>query len=298
MLDLGRYQLQSIVTGTFRLDGGAMFGVVPKVIWSKSCPPDDENRISLATRSLLMVEKSAGRIIVTDTGCGTKWKPQDASRFAIQHDAAAITRALNAIGKSDDDVTDVIVTHLHFDHNGGITDWADETRTKAVPRYPRARHWIHRPQWEHAHHPTSKDRASYLREDFEAIDQAGLFRFVEGDNPKSPFQDVEWFLSKGHTPDQLLPMVAGGGRIVLFTGDVIPTSAHLRPPWVMAYDLYPLTTIAEKELMLKMAIEHGAWLAFPHDPQIGLASIDGSIDRPVVKEIISSATHPSSEKAG
>ncbi len=289
MLELGRYQVQSVVTGTFRLDGGAMFGVVPKVLWSKSSPPDDENRISLATRTLLMVDKAAGRIIIADTGCGTKWKPQDAARFAIQHDGFAITSALNAIGASDDDVTDVIVTHLHFDHNGGITDWADESRTKAIPRYPNARHWIHRVQWEHANHPTPKDRASYFREDFEAIEQAGLFHFIDGDNPESPFKDVEWFLSKGHTPDQLLPMVAGGGHVVLFTSDAIPTANHLRAPWVMAYDLYPLTTIAEKELMLKMAIENSVWLAFPHDPQIGFASIGGSIDRPTIKEIISSA---------
>ncbi len=286
MLSIGRYQIQSIVTGTFRLDGGAMFGVVPKVLWSKATPPDEENRIALATRTLLMVDQAAGRIFITDTGCGTKWRPEDAKRFAIEHDGAAITRALHSLGAGEDEVTDVIVTHLHFDHNGGITDWADETRTRAVPRYPKARHWIHRRQWEHANHPTPKDRASYCVEDFKAIEEAGLFHFVEGDPPPSPFDDLELFLSKGHTPYQILPKVSGGGKIILFTGDAIPTSAHLRVPWVMAYDLYPLTTIAEKELMLKMAIEQGALLAFPHDPQIGIASIGGSIDRPVIKEII------------
>lgn len=285
MLEFGRYQLHSVVTGTFRLDGGAMFGVVPRVLWSKSTSPDEENRISLTTRTLLLVDKAAGRIILVDTGCGTKWRPEDASRFAIRHDGQAITRALKAFGASDNDVTDVIVTHLHFDHNGGITDWADESRTKAIPRFPNARHWIHRRQWEHANQPTPKDRASFFPEDFRAIEEAGLFSFIDGEDPKSPFPDVEWFLSKGHTPYQLLPMVAGGGRVVLFTGDAIPTSAHLRTPWVMAYDLYPLTTIAEKEMMLKMAIEHGALLAFPHDPQIGLAAIGGSIDRPGISEI-------------
>lgn len=263
-----------------------MFGVVPKVLWSKVSPPDNENRISLVTRTLMMVDQAAGRIIIADTGCGTKWRPEDAKRFAIEHDAEAITRALHALGAGEEDVTDVIVTHLHFDHNGGLTDWADDSRTRANPRYPKARHWMHRRQWEHANHSTPKDRASYFVEDFKAIEEAKLFQFVEGDVPPSPFPDVEWFLSMGHTPYQLLPMVGGGGTIVVFASDAIPTSAHLRVPWVMAYDLYPLTTIAEKELMLKMAIDHGALLAFPHDPKIGIASIGGTAERPVIKEII------------
>lgn len=284
MLSIGRYQVRSILTGTFRLDGGAMFGVVPKVLWNKASPADEENRISLATRTLLMVDRAAGRIILTDTGCGTKWRPEDAKRFAIEHDGLAITRALKELGASDDDVTDVVVTHLHFDHNGGITDWVDESRTLARPRYRKAHHWMHKVQWEHAHRPTSKDRASYFPEDYAAVADAGLFRFVEGDEPASPFPDVEWFHSKGHTPYQLLPRVSGGGRMVQFTGDAIPTAAHLRPPWVMAYDLYPLTTIAEKEAMLHDSIERGLILAFPHDPRFGFATIEGTVDKPVMKE--------------
>ncbi len=286
MLRVGRYQVQSVVTGSFRLDGGAMFGVVPKVLWGKSTAPDDENRISLATRTLLMVDKAAGRIIITDTGCGTKWRPEDATRFAIQHDGSAITRVLNALGATEDDVTDVIVTHLHFDHNGGITDWADETRQRAIPRYRKAKHWIHRRQWDHANRPTPKDRASYFPEDFKAIEEANLFHFVEDEEPAAPFPDVDWFLSKGHTPYQLLPMVSGDGKSIVFTGDAIPTSAHLRTPWVMAYDLYPLTTIAEKERMLTLAIEREAMLAFPHDPKVGFASIGGTVDRPMLKEVL------------
>lgn len=263
-----------------------MFGVVPKVLWSKATAPDDENRISLSTRTLLMVDQAAGRIVIADTGCGTKWRPEDAKRFAIQHDGEAITRALRSLGASEADVTDVIVTHLHFDHNGGITEWADESRTRAVPRYTKARHWIHRRQWEHAHQPTPKDRASYFVEDFQAIEDAGLFHFVDGEEFPELYPNLDWFLSKGHTPYQILPMVGGSGRVVLFTGDAIPTSAHLRTPWVMAYDLYPLITITEKELMLKMAIDHGALLAFPHDPRVGIAAIGGTVDRPAIKEVI------------
>lgn len=286
MIELGRYRVCSVLTGRFRLDGGAMFGVVPKVLWNKSSPGDDENRISLATRTLVLIDKAAGRIVLTDTGCGTKWKPEDARRFAIEHDSSAITRALAEAGAYERDVTDVFVTHLHFDHNGGLTDYIDESRTKTTPRYPNALHWIHASQWEHAQNPTAKDRASYFPVDYQAVADAGLFKFVEGEECPSPIPDVEWFLSKGHTPYQLLPMIGGDGRIIIFTGDAIPTSAHLRVPWVMAYDLYPLTTMAEKEMMLKAAIEHGALLAFPHDPEIGIASIGGTVDRPVIKEVL------------
>lgn len=282
MLTIGRHEIRSVVTGTFRLDGGAMYGIVPKTLWSKGAEPDDQNRIPLATRTLLAVDRQAGRIILTDTGCGTKWSPENAERFAIRHDGQAVTRALHAVGATENDVTDVFVTHLHFDHNGGLTDWADQPGGATTPRYPKARHWLHRKQWDHAHDPTPKDRASYLPEDFEAIAEAGLFHFVDGDAPPSPLEGVEWFLSHGHTPYQLLPVFVGDGVRLVFTGDVVPTVGHLRPPWVMAYDLYPLTTIAEKQWLYERAIRDGWLLAFPHDPKLGGVALDGVIDRPVV----------------
>lgn len=285
MLQIGRYQVRSVLTGTFRLDGGAMFGVVPKVLWNKASPGDDENRISLATRTLLITDRAEGRIILADTGCGTKWRPEDAKRFAIEHDGAAVARALKELGAGEDDVTDVVVTHLHFDHNGGITEFTDESRTTTRPVYRKARHWIHRAQWDHAARPTSKDRASYFEIDYKAVADAGLFHFVEGDRPTGPLPEIEWFLSKGHTPYQLLPRITGDGKAVQFTGDAIPTSAHLRPPWVMAYDLYPLTTIAEKESMLRESIEGGLILAFPHDPKFAFVTIEGAVDKPVMKEV-------------
>jgi len=282
MLQMGPWELRSVVTGTFRLDGGAMFGVVPKVLWRGVAEPDEQNRIPLTTRTLLAVNRAAGRIFVVDTGCGSKWTPEMAGRFAIRHDSNAVTNALADAGFSANDVTDVVVTHLHFDHNGGLTEWVDEPGGAIRLCFPRANHWIHRQQWQHSHAPHYKDRASYLKVDFESAELATLLRFVEGGSPASPFEGVEWFISHGHTPFQLHPVFGFEKNRILFVGDVIPTSAHLRPSWVMAYDVEPLKTIAEKETILRLAIDGGCFLAFPHDPTMGVAQITGTPDKPNV----------------
>jgi glyoxylase-like metal-dependent hydrolase (beta-lactamase superfamily II) len=282
MLRLGRYELYSVVTGAFRLDGGAMFGIVPKALWGNAVEFDEANRIFLATRTLLAVDRDAHRVILADTGCGTKWSKEHAARYAIEHDRDAIPNALAAIGVSIDDVTDIVVTHLHFDHNGGLTEWFDDPGSPAILRFPKARHWIHKSQWDHAHNPNYKDRASYLKEDFDELERAGVLRFVEGEQPGTPWPGVEWFISQGHSPYQLLPVFTDGTTRLHFVGDLIPTIAHLRLGWVMAYDLFPLTTIREKEMLFRGAIEQGWLIAFPHDPKIGGVALGGTLERPIV----------------
>jgi len=286
MLRIGRYELYSVVTGTFRLDGGAMFGVVPKVLWGSAVSFDDANRIYLATRTLLAVDRDAQRVILADTGCGTKWSHEHAARFAIEHDREAIPNALAALGLSVGDVTDIVVTHLHFDHNGGLTEWFDDPGGPTTLRFPKARHWIHKNQWDHAHHPNYKDRASYLKEDFDSLENAGVLRFVEGDQPAAPWDGAEWLLSHGHTPYQLHPVFTDGSTRLYFVGDLIPTMTHLRLGWVMAYDLFPLTTIREKEMLFRGAIEKGWLLAFPHDPKISGVSLGGTLERPIVTQTL------------
>ncbi|MBI4719586.1 MAG: MBL fold metallo-hydrolase [Planctomycetes bacterium] len=280
------FEIYNVVTGTFRLDGGAMFGVVPKVLWEKAADVDAENRILLATRTLLAVNRRARRVVLVDTGCGTKWSQAAASRFAIRHDREAVSRALADAHLTPADVTDVFVTHLHFDHNGGLTEWDDEPGGPTRLLYPKARHWLHRRQWDHAHDPTPRDRASYLPEDYEALAAAAVINFVEGDEPPPPFEGVRWMLSHGHTPYQLHPLFGGAAGTLLWTGDVIPTVSHLRPAWVMAYDLYPLTTMSEKQEFSRRAIDEGTWLALPHDPAVGAAAIGGSVDRPIVERTV------------
>jgi glyoxylase-like metal-dependent hydrolase (beta-lactamase superfamily II) len=280
MKRIGDFEIRSVQTGTFRLDGGAMFGVVPKVLWGNVVGCDEQNRIYLATRTLLAIDRRADRIVLVDTGCGDKWNTEAATRFVLDHDRSAITGALARLGLAPEQVTDVIVTHLHFDHNGGLTGWVDQPGGPTTLLFPAARHWIHRKQWEHAHRPHAKDRASYLVEDFAALIEDRL-TMVEGDSPASPMDGIEWFLSHGHTPYQLLPLFRDGRDSLLFTGDVVPTVAHLRPTWVMAYDLFPTRTIEEKELLYRRSLDEGMVLAFPHDPAVAGVELDGTVDRPV-----------------
>jgi glyoxylase-like metal-dependent hydrolase (beta-lactamase superfamily II) len=282
MLKIGGFELYSIVTGTIRLDGGAMFGVVPKVLWEKVTEVDELNRIMLKTRTLLAVDRSQRRLILVDTGCGTKWSSKQADRYAVRYDPDAIFNALKSLGFTPEDVTDVVITHLHFDHNGGLTDWFDDPGGPTTLRYPRACHWIHRVHWEHANQALNRDSASFVSEDFLPLRDAGVLRFVEGDQPSPPFAGLEWFISHGHTPGQLHPIFGSGSDRLLFAGDLVPTVAHLPLGWVMAYDLAPQTTIAEKEVVFRRCYDEGLLLAFPHDRAVGGVAIDGTIKRPIV----------------
>jgi len=286
MMTIGRFDVRSVVTGTMRLDGGAMFGVVPKVLWEKVADVDARNRIRLCTRTLLAVNRSDRRVILVDTGCGTKWTPEKADRFAISYDETAIPSALAAQGLSVDDVTDVVITHLHFDHNGGLTDWEDDPDGPTRLRYPCARHWVHRGHWEHAHRPHLRDQASFFQEDFLALADAGVIEWVEGDEPAPAFDGLSWIVTHGHTPYQLHPLIGTGPAQLLFAGDTVPTVAHLRAGWVMAYDMEPVRTIHEKQAMYRRCFEEGALLAFPHDPAHGGAAIDGSPERPIVAHVL------------
>jgi len=287
MLEIDRFELHSIVTGTIRLDGGAMFGVVPKVMWEKSCDVDDLNRILLATRTLLAINRSAGRVILVDTGCGSKWSPAESDRYGIKADPSAIPEALKSLGLSPDDVTDVVVTHLHFDHNGGLTYWYDEPDGPTRLHYPKAKHWIHRKQWEHAASPFAKDRASFLERDYRGLAESGLLEFFDGDPPPPLFPGLSWFVSHGHTPYQLHPIFGSGRDRLMFVGDMVPTVAHLRLLWVMAYDIRPLDTIAEKQALFRRCFDEGLMIALPHDPEVGGVSIDGAVERPIVARKLS-----------
>lgn len=279
MIEIGDWQINSVVNGTVRLDGGAMFGVVPKVLWEGLADVDDKSRILLATRTLMAFNRKASRVVLVDTGCGTKWEPDKAKRYAIEPDLEALPSALRSANLTEVDVTDVVITHLHFDHNGGLLQWKDEPGGETVPRYPNARHWIHHAHWEHAHKPHFKDRASFLPHDFVALADTDLLKFM---SKESAGDGLSWFVSNGHTPFQLHPIFSDGKRALFFAGDIIPTVAHLRLGWVMAYDVAPMTTIEEKHTITSRCIKEGMWLAFPHDPKVGGVALDGTPERPVV----------------
>ncbi len=289
MFSVHPYEIISVVNGTIRLDGGAMFGVVPKVLWEPLVDVDEQNRILLATRTLIAVNRAAGRVILVDTGCGAKWSAEKAARFGITTHASAIPDALASLGCRHEDVTDVVITHLHFDHAGGMTDWRDEPGGETVPRYPGAVHWVHRKHWEHAQRPASKDRASFLREDFETLEAARLLRFVDSEASvwlDGSFPGLSWYVSSGHTPYQIHPVFGTGDHRLLFVGDITPTAHHVRPTWVMAYDVEPLVTIAEKEAIYDRCLSGGVALAFPHDPAIGGARLRGAVPRVELAEAL------------
>lgn len=273
MIRVGRYEISSVVTGHCRLDGGAMFGVVPKVLWQKTEDVDEHNRILLAMRTLVAVDRDRGRVILVDTGAGDKWTPEEADRYAVENHGNALPAALAGMGLSASDVTDVVITHAHFDHCGGLTEWTDQPGGATRVRFDRACHWVHEKHWRQANEPTERDRASFLKRDFEVLEEAGVLHPVEGEDPPPPFDGVRWILSHGHTPYLLLPWFEDDHHPLLFTGDMIPTSSHLRPPWVMAYDLYPVTTLEEKQKVLAQCRDQGLWLAFPHDRNMGGAAL-------------------------
>ncbi|NNE07227.1 MAG: MBL fold metallo-hydrolase [Gemmatimonadetes bacterium] len=274
----GQYTIASVVTGWARLDGGAMFGVVPKVLWAKGEDCDDSNRILLATRTLIAAADDGSRVVLVDTGVGSKWLPEDAERYAVEHREGSIRKALHALGRSQGDVTDVIATHLHFDHAGGMTRFRDETRADLALVFPGATHWVHRRHWDHALSPTLRDRASFFPHDFKLLEDSGHLEFVEGDDPACPIPGVEWSLSHGHTPYQLLPLFEDEASPLFFTGDLVPTASHLPPAWVMAYDLYPLKTLNERLALYERVSARNLRIAFPHDRRMGGArlSVDGN----------------------
>jgi glyoxylase-like metal-dependent hydrolase (beta-lactamase superfamily II) len=263
-----------------------MFGVVPRVMWETVSPPDELNRIQLVMRTLLVKDHKSGRVILVDTGGGGKWSPTETERFALETQEDGLGAGLAAAGLSDDDVTDVLVTHLHFDHNGGLTRWADADKQIAVPRFAKARVWAHRVHVEHAGAPTDKDRASFLARDFEPVREAGLLNLIEGDPPDCPFDGMKLHLTYGHTPGQMLPWFFDGGRELLYASDLFPTFAHLPVAWVMAYDLEPLKTISEKRKVLQACLERGLMLASVHDPHTACARIAMSGKRPVIAESV------------
>lgn len=283
MKEFDPYEIHSVVNGSVRLDGGAMFGVVPRVMWEKKAPPDDRHRIHLATRTLLAIDRSAGRIILVDTGCGTKWSDEMADRFGVVYDPEAIPKALANAGARPEDVTDVVLSHLHFDHNGGITRWANEPGGTVQLVYPGAKHWVHERHLAHALAPSPKDRGSFIADDFECLVGTDRLAIVTGDEAQeAEIPGVTWHISHGHTPFHMHPEFGTGDDRLLFAGDIIPTTNHLPLAWVMAYDIEPLRTIERKREFIGRAIRDNVIVAFPHDPDVAAARLGGDQRKPTV----------------
>jgi len=232
-----------------------MFGVVPRPLWERASPPDARGRISLAMRLLLI--RGHGRTWLVDTGIGDKFDDKSKAIYRIE-DAVLPDEALRRAGFDPGEVTDVLLTHLHFDHGGGAT------RADGSLVFPGARHHLQRRQWEWARSPSVKDRGSYRPPDFLPLEEAGVLHLVEGPAELAPGLAV--VPVDGHTPAMQLPRIRGGGTTVLYCADLVPTTAHVRTPWIMAYDNEPLKTAAEKVRLLGDAADEGWVLFLEHDP--------------------------------
>ena len=276
-MKIGPYEVLPIETGRFALDGGAMFGVVPWVFWTKTNPPDERRRITLAARCLLI--RGNGKVILVDDGNGTKFSEKLKDIYRLDNSQSDLISSLALHGVAPGDVTDVILTHLHFDHAGGSTKVENG---KLVPTFPRARYYVQKAHWELAKKPTEKDRGSFMRDDYEPLMEHGVLEFVEGEIELFP--GIKMLVCNGHTTAQQLPKISDGKTSLLFCCDLFPTISHLPLPYVMAYDVRPLVTIEEKKKVLARAYEERWKLFLEHDPEVEAITVKSSEKGFVVDE--------------
>lgn len=277
-LKIGEYSLYSVPTGTFKLDGGAMFGTVPKVLWEKSNPADEQNRILMEARALLI--KSKDKTILVDTGNGSdfrlKYGDSAGAKFeqmyGVSHpedkNAVNLYNSLEKLGVKTSDVTDVILTHLHFDHAGGST--CDRSGVLA-PTFENATYYVQKENLETALNPNRREKASYLKPNFEPLLKVGCLKTLDG--PQELFPHISVSLSQGHTRGQQNVLISDGKNSLFYCADLIPTSTHTKLAWVMGYDLDPLKIIEEKEAILTKADKENWHLFFEHDPYCDAAQV-------------------------
>jgi methylmalonyl-CoA epimerase len=257
---LGDMELISVSDGFFRLDGGSMFGVIPKTMWSQKTRPDERNRILLAMRPLIV---RGSRTMIIDAGMGDKENEKFHEIYGVER-SRHLDHTLAEAGLAPEDIDIVLATHLHFDHAGGFT--VRDAGGRARPRFPRAQYIVRRGEWDDATHPSVRTRASYLLDNYVPLAEAGVLQLVDDDVMIMPGVRVR--RTGGHTPHHQMVLIESGGKTAAFVADLIPTTAHLPDAWVMGYDLFPLDTMAAKQQFAKEAIEKKILVFFEHDPVI------------------------------
>ena len=277
-LALGDMRLTTLHDGPFRLDGGAMFGVVPRPLWEKRAHPDDRHRIQLAMRPLL-IEAPWGRMLV-DCGAGDKMSEKERDIYALDR-SRTLDAALADAGLSSDAIDLVLASHLHWDHFGGATRRHDG---RLEPRFRRARYLIRAAEWQDATHPHERNRASYLADDFVPLAAAGVVTFFDGDETLRP--GVRVVRTGGHTGQHQIVFIESGGQTAVFVADLIPTTAHLQDAWIMGYDLFPMETLAFKRRFIREAIDHEYLILFEHDPDVAAGYIREEAGRRFVERVL------------
>ncbi|NMH28447.1 MBL fold metallo-hydrolase [Flavobacterium silvaticum] len=266
-------KLHSIEAGNFKLDGGAMFGVVPKTIWNKTNPADENNLIEMAARCLLV--EDGNRLILIDTGMGDK---QSEKFFGYYHlwGSHSLDSSLAKAGFHRDDVTDVFLTHLHFDHSGGAIQWNSD-KTGYLPAFKNAKYWTNKNHWKWAVTPNSREKASFLPENILPMQESGQLNFV-GLSDSNLITNSELgfdiFLVDGHTEKMMIPIIEYKGRKIVFAADLLPTAGHLPIPYVMGYDTRPLLTMPEKETFLKFVLENDMFVMLEHDAHNQIITVE------------------------
>jgi len=258
-------KISVINTGNFKLDGGAMFGVVPKKLWSRTNPSDQNNLCTWAMRSLLIEDNK--RLILIDTGIGNKQDDKFFSHYHL-HGDDNLEKSLKNAGYSRDDVTDVFLTHLHFDHCGGAVHWKNAERTILEPFFKNAIYWSNKEHWNLANHPNPREKASFLKQNISPIEESGQLKFIERDSEfsKSVFPNIDVFFADGHTESQMIPIIKYKSQSIAFMADLLPSVGHIPLPYVMGYDTRPLKTLHEKSFFLNFAHENDFLLFLEHDP--------------------------------
>jgi glyoxylase-like metal-dependent hydrolase (beta-lactamase superfamily II) len=261
-------KLYSVNAGYFKLDGGAMFGVVPKTIWNRLNPADENNMCSWAMRCLLI--EDGNRLILIDNGMGDK---QDEKFFGYYflHGTDSLERSLKKHGFGFDDITDMVLTHLHFDHCGGSIKYNSD-RTRLEPAFKNAKFYCNAKHWEWATHPNLREKASFLKENILPIKESGQLNFIDEKSELIP--GLRFMEVNGHTEAMMLPIITTNGNTLIYMADLVPSAAHIPVPYVMGYDMRPLETIHEKERILKQAADNHWTLFFEHDPKIECVNLE------------------------
>lgn len=252
--------LHTINTGLFKLDGGAMFGVVPKAIWQKTNPADANNLCTWAMRCLLIEE--GNQLILVDTGIGNKQDEKFFSHYYL-HGNDSLEKSLAQLGFGTTDITDVFLTHLHFDHVGGAIIRAGE---KLIPAFKNARYWSNEKHWKWAVEPNAREKASFLKENILPIKKSGQLNFVAEQENIAWQKDINITFAYGHTDAMMLPKISYNGKTIVYMADLLPSVGHLPLPYVMAYDMFPLKTLTEKQAFLEEAVDNNYILFLEHDP--------------------------------
>ncbi len=258
---IGNLELYTVETGRFMLDGGAMFGVVPKTLWSKKINPDDKNRIPMAARCLLIHSNATDRIYLIDNGCGDKFNEKMSDIYSLDFKHSDLEKSLSELGIQPTDITDMVFTHLHFDHCGGTTTYDD--KNNIIHRFKNATYHINKRHWKSATHPNAREKASFLKDNIEPIEGYEKLNLVDDHHQfEEGFKTIP---ADGHTTGQQLPFIYDENRTLVYGADLIPTYAHVPLPWIMGYDMAPLQTLKEKEEFLKNAVGNNWYLYLEHD---------------------------------